>query len=116
MHDSLPTSHNDTAPHTDDSLPLGPNVVVRLRDGTVHGWPRMTLSHWSCTPIPSGDRFTLLFAEHRLTLEGRGLSFVLHLLEAGCALELVEAGERHEATLSPSAPLVRRATIETRES
>jgi hypothetical protein len=116
MHDSLPTPNNENEPRADDSLPLGPNVVVRLRDGTVHGWPRMTLSHWSCSPIPSGDRFTLLFTEHRLTLEGRGLGFVLHLLEAGCAMELVEAGERHEATLLPSAPLIRRATIEARES
>jgi hypothetical protein len=58
----------------------------------------------------------MLFSDHRVTLEGRGLGFVLHLLEAACALELVEAGERHEATIAQSAPIIRRATIEARES
>jgi hypothetical protein len=115
MNDDLPTSHTDNEHRMDDTLPLGPNVIVRLRDGTVHGWSRITLSHWSCSPIPSGDRLNLLFAEHRVSLEGRGLSFVLNLIEAGCALDLIEAGERHESASTASGPLIRRATVEPRE-
>lgn len=114
MNDSLPSSNAHEEMPPDVSLPLGPNIILRLRDGTVHGWPQLTLSHWSCAPMPSGDRLTLLFAEHRVSMEGRGLGPVLNLLEVGSALELVEAGERHEAAFNSFGPLIRRATVETR--
>ena len=116
MNHTTPLSKTDSDPSAAHEIPLGPNVVIHLRDGTVLGWPRATLSHWSCSALPSGDLLTLMFPEHKVTLEGRGLRPVLNWIEQGAPLDLQEHGERHESVYPSLRPYVRNARVEAREN
>jgi hypothetical protein len=106
---------NPPSPST-ETWPVGPNIVLRKSNGTVLGWPRFSLGHWSCTPIPSGDQLTLSFTEHTVTVTGRSLRSLLTILEQGQGLHLLEYGECHESALDSMEPFIRSATVEPREN
>ena len=113
----IPLRQSDSAPSpSTETWPVGPNIVLRKSNGTVLGWPRFSLGHWSCTPIPSGDQLVLSFAEHTVTVVGRSLRSLLTTLEQGQGLHLIEYGERHESALDSMEPFIRSATVESREN
>ncbi len=112
-----PLHQPDNAPSPSiETWPVGPNIVLRKSNGTVLGWPRFSLGHWSCTPIPSGDQLVLSFTEHTVTVVGRSLRPFLTILEQGQGLHLIEFGERHESVLDSVEPFIRSATVEPREN
>ena len=116
MSHTTPLLETNLVPSATDTIPLGPNIVIHLRDGTVLGWPRTTLSHWSCSALPSGDLLTLLVPEHKVSIEGRGFRAILNQIEHGAPLELQECGERHEGAFPSMSPYVRKALVVTREN